>query len=270
MNVGGTQYHGKTGQYTLDHQISTESFDDDNSANGLDRLLHNQYLISTPTQPCYDENIAAMVDRLSMNDPVLHLRISRLLLSPRGVVVKPNSGHDGSDTLGICVCETCKHSLDRGNKPKLSIANGFCISCLPEELLAQKPPEAEIRLVSPTHRYGYERVYSPRSHQLIPKIVAPTLKGLVALQGHIHCKELDVNIVAASLLMRTGSNRLQLPHTLDSLASTRVLIDPSVGQRQRIREVSRFVRVRLSVQAAQPARSALPPMPAAPHLVAPG
>jgi hypothetical protein len=54
-----------------------------------------------------------------------------------------------------------------------------------------------------------------------------------------------VNIVAASLLMRIESNRLQLPHTLDSLTSTRVLIDLSVGQRQRIREVSRFVRVRL-------------------------
>ena len=78
---------------------------------------------------------------------------------------------------------------------------------------------------------------------VIPKLVASTLKGLVALQGHMHCKQLDVNVLAASLLLHTESNRLQLPHTLDNFASTRVLIVPLFGQRRRIREVSRFVRV---------------------------
>ena len=104
MNLGGEQYYEKTEKCILDRQVSTESFDDDNSAGGLDILLRNQYLISTLTQPSSDANIAAMVDRISINDPVLHLRISRLLFSPRGVVVKPNSGHDGSYTLGMCVC----------------------------------------------------------------------------------------------------------------------------------------------------------------------
>ena len=53
------------------------------------------------------------------------------MLSPRGV---RTTTVDGTDSIELCVCADCHHSLRHSRMPTFAIANGLAVGQLPSDL----------------------------------------------------------------------------------------------------------------------------------------